>query len=565
MRLLRAVFCAAALAGASVGAAADDRPGTAVVPVGIPGAAELEARGATIGAIRVYVQNIFDNSDPREAQLLYRLANDLHYATRESTIRRQLLFAGGEPLSVQRLEESERLLRTRPYLNDAWIVPVAYDAGRNVVDVAVTVRDVWTLNPAISLGRAGGVNHTRFEIEDKNLFGRGLQVSAGRSRDVDRSGTLFSYFDPDIGRQWVQLGLGYADNSDGKVKSLDLERPFYALDVRRAGGGDLLDGRSVVTRYSGGAVVDEFEQQHRRFEAYYGWSDGLRGDWTQRWLVGARYDESRFARRPGLVLQPAVLPPEWRLAYPWLGWQLIENRFLKSQNLDLIGRTEDLYLGRSLYLELGYSTPAFGADQAAWLGRLTALAGWQLAPAQMLLVNGSFDGRIPRGATRAAAAGGASSPALANATLAAQARYFWRLTPHQLFYAALSGTTTSRLDPERQLLLGGDTGLRGYPLRFQGGKASALLTLEHRVFTDWYPLRLARIGGAVFFDAGRTFGRDVLGVAPLGLLKDAGLGIRVGNNRSGLGNVLHVDLSYALDAPAGVRRYQVTIQTQDRF
>ena len=566
MRLLRAVVCAAALTCASPPAAANDRPGTALAPAGVPSATELEARGATLGTITVYVQNIFDNSDPRESQALYRLANNLHYATREATIRRQLLFAGGERLVAQRLEESERLLRTRPYLNDAWILPVAYDAERNIADVAVTVRDVWTLNPSISFGRTGGSNHTRFQLEDKNLFGRGVDVSVGRARDVDRAGTLFSYFDPDVGREWVQLGLGYADNSDGKVKSLDLERPFYALDVRRAGGINLLDGSSVVSRYSGGLVADQFEQQRRRFEAYYGWSAGLRGDFTQRWLAGLRYDESKFARRPDLTLQPAVLPPEWRFAYPWLGWQLVENRYLKSENLDLIGRTEDLYFGRSLYLELGYSTPAFGADQAAWLARVVALEGWQFSATQLLFLNASFDGRIPRGPPRSAAlAGVAAEPDLANASLTAQARYFWRLTPHQLFYASLSGGTTRQLDPERQLLLGGDTGLRGYPLRFQGGTSSALLTLEHRVFTDWYPLRLARIGGAVFFDAGRTFGRDFLGVTPLGLLKDAGLGIRVGNNRSGLGNVLHVDLSYALDAPPGVRRYQVTVQTQDRF
>jgi len=566
VRLLRAVLCAAVLAGAAPSAGANDRPGTAVAPPGVPSATELEARGATIGTVYVYVQNIFDNSDPRESQALYRLANDLHYATREGTIRRQLLFTGGERLVAQRLEESERLLRTRPYLNDAWILPVAYDAGRNVADVAVTVRDVWTLNPSISFGRAGGANHTRFQIEDKNLFGRGIQASVGRSRDVDRTGTVFSYFDPDVGREWVQLGLGYADNSDGRVKSLDLERPFYALDVRRAGGVNLLDDHSTVSRYSGGAVADQFEQQHRRFDAYYGWSDGLRGDWTQRWFAGARYDESKFARRPDLALQPAALPPEWRYAYPWLGWQLVENRYLKSENLDLIGRTEDLYLGRSLYLELGYSTPAFGADAAAWLPRAVALAGWQLDPEQLLFLNASFDGRVARGTPRSAAPAAASAGrGLTNTSLAAQARYFWRLTPHQLFYASLGGVTTSRLDSERQVLLGGDTGLRGYPLRFQGGTSSALLTLEHRVFTDWYPLRLARIGGAVFFDAGRTFGRDFLGVAPLGLLKDAGLGIRVGNNRSGLGNVLHVDFSYALDAPSGVKRYQVTVQTQDRF
>jgi len=31
------------------------------------------------------------------------------------------------------------------------------------------------------------------------------------------------------------------------------------------------------------------------------------------------------------------------------------------------------------------------------------------------------------------------------------------------------------------------------------------------------------------------------------------------------GNVIHVDLSYALDAPPGIKRVQVTVQTLDKF
>jgi hemolysin activation/secretion protein len=76
----------------------------------------------------------------------------------------------------------------------------------------------------------------------------------------------------------------------------------------------------------------------------------------------------------------------------------------------------------------------------------------------------------------------------------------------KLFFTKLQGTTGRHLDLDNQLLLGGDNGLRGYPLRYQGGDAVALLTLEQRYFSDWYVLRRFRVGGAVFFDAGRTWG-----------------------------------------------------------
>jgi outer membrane protein assembly factor BamA len=522
-----------------------------VTPAGVPEAAELERRGATIGRVEVYVQNIFDLGDAREDRALYRLADHLHYRTRESAVRSQLLFAAGQPLSQQKFEETERILRSRRYLSEAWVVPVGYDAAQNTVDVAVTVRDVWTLNPSASIGRAGGQNRSSVAIEEENLFGTGSAVAVGHSHDVDRSSTLFSFYDPTLRGSWWQLGLNYADNSDGRVKSMNLDRPFYALDTRSAYAFDPSDGTSRVSRYSQGVITDQFDEHHSLDQVYYGWSDGLVGDWTQRWYTGVRYDRAVFTAPPG-VIAPEPLPADRTFSYPWAGWQIIENRYEKTENLDLIGRTEDLYVGRSLYAELGVSDDAFGGRGRAILTQLSALDAWHFGPEQELFLSGSFTGRLEQGTAK-------------NVNLTSQARYFDRLTEHQLFYVSLSGTATKRLDADQQVLLGGDTGLRGYPIRFQGGTSSALLTIEHRLFTDWFPFRLVRFGGAAFFDAGRTWGRDYTGAEPLGLLKDLGLGIRIGNVRSGLGNVLHVDLSYALDAPPGIKRVQVTVQTLDKF
>jgi len=500
----------------------------------------------------VYVQNIFNLEDLRENHRLFRLADRLHYATREKTVRNSLLFQSGQPFHAHDVAETERILRTREYLNDAWIVPVAYDPEHNTVDLAVTVRDVWTLDPGISLGRSGGKNASKFQMEEKNLLGLGTDLQYTHSRDVDRTSDTINYSDPNVGGSWFQLVLDYSDNSDGSVKAASLVRPFYSLETRAAGGVSASQGTSVVSRYSLGQIVDQFEETHNQTEAYLGGSQGLKDGWTERWFVGVRYDEAQFERLAAPAPPPAALPADRTFAYPWFGWQILEDRYAKTGNLDLIGRTEDAYLGRSLYAEIGYAAPAYGAAEHSWLAKMNALAGWQSEDRRYLFMTASLAGRIDEGVVH-------------NLNLTAGGRYFDRVTDKQMFYASLTGTVTRDLDGEQQLLLGGDNGLRGYPLRFQGGTSSALLTLEHRLYTDWYPLRLLRVGGAVFFDAGRTWGRDLTGAAPLGLLRDVGVGLRFGNNRSGLGNVLHVDFSYALDAPAGIRKTQITVQTQQKF
>src|SRR6202011_6242391 len=77
-------------------------------PADLPSDSELEAAGAVVGNIDLDVRNIFDESDARERNGLYRLANHLHIRTKLATIRAQLLFATGEKYSARRLAETER-------------------------------------------------------------------------------------------------------------------------------------------------------------------------------------------------------------------------------------------------------------------------------------------------------------------------------------------------------------------------------------------------------------------------------------------------------------------------
>jgi len=86
-------------------------------------------------------------------------------------------------------------------------------------------------------------------------------------------------------------------------------------------------------------------------------------------------------------------------------------------------------------------------------------------------------------------------------------------------------------------LIGGDNGLRGYPLRSQSGKGRWLFTAGQRFFSHWRPFRLFNVGGAIFADFDETWGKTDAPGVQLGLLRDIGFGLRLGNSRSGLGSV----------------------------
>ena len=519
-------------------------------PAVLPSDVQLESAHAVIGKIDIDPRNIFDESDRRENKGLYRLADQLHVRTKPSTIRAQLLFKSGDRYSAQRLAESERNLRKLVFIYDAKIFPVRYADGR--VDVKVITRDVWTLDPSVSFGRSGGANSTSYSLREENLLGWGKDLEIGRLSNVDRTSNIVEYSDPSLlGSRWTGA-LAYVDSSDGNQRVAQLSRPFYSLDTSWSA---TLSGQTydrTISRYFLGNIVDQFNNDEKTYLIEGGVSTGLADGWSKRLLFGMYYDRNDFLPTPATTLPAKPLPPERTLSYPFVGFDIIQDLYARAGDENQIGKTEDLYFGTEVTGEIGYSDAAFGANHDALIVKSAAVHGFDWPYDQQLFLNWDLSSRVESDHAR-------------NLISDAAVKYYWRWRPDWLLYGSLSGTVTYALDPDVQLLLGGDNGLRGYPLRYEAGTSRGLLTVEQRVFTDWYPFRLIRVGAAAFADVGRTWGSGVVGNGDLGLLSDVGLGLRLGNARSGLGNVLHIDIALPLKDVPGNHKIQLLVQTMQSF
>jgi len=515
---------------------------------GVPSPAELESAGAVIGKVLVDNQNIFNLEDPKDNNWLFRLGNDLHPKTRAEVIRHQLLFKPGDRYSRHVVDESERILRADGYFYDAWIREVHYED--NHVDLRVTTRDVWTLNPGFNFSRSGGTNSVGVQLQDGNFLGSGASLKVFHSVDVDRTSTGLQASDDHTFGSWISAAVTFANNSDGYLREASVQQPFYALDTRLSAGAYGIDDRQTDSLYDRGLVIDKFQDLHQGAQIFGGWSSGVHDGWVRRWTGGFTYDEHNF--EPVTWPGPSVVPQDRRFLYPFVQFDLIQDDFARKWNHDQIGRTEDFYLGTSFSARVGYADSSLGSSSDALLFRTYASTGYGGNGPSTLLLFWSFSGRVTAGK-------------LDNGLMDASARYYNEQSKNWLFFTALSGTKGWRLDLDNQITLGGDNGLRGYPLRYQDGTERALFTIEQRYFTDWYVFRLFRVGGAVFFDAGRTWGKAPLAAPSLGLLTDAGFGLRIGNARSGLGNVIHVDLAFPFNGDSTIKRVQFLVQTEHSF
>jgi hemolysin activation/secretion protein len=246
------------------------------------------------------------------------------------------------------------------------------------------------------------------------------------------------------------------------------------------------------------------------------------------------------------------LPTGRTLVYPWIGAEWVQDAFYTARNRNQIEKTEDYSLGWRARAQLGYATDSLGSDRNAVMLAATVTKGLELSERQSLSFGVDTRGRVESGE-------------VAGGLLTADARYYFRQSPRRLLFLNLSATAGSNLDADQQILIGGDNGLRGYPLRYQSGEGRWLFTAEQRLFTNWYPFQLFNVGGAVFYDMGASFGRDPLGSPSQGLLRDVGFGLRLGTSRSAIGNVLHIDVAYPLDGEDPVRKVQFLIETRKSF
>jgi len=519
------------------------------VPKPMPSFAELEAAGARIGEIHVVTDNIFDTSDPHEDNLLYRAANAIHIRTRPAVIRNVLLFRPGDPVSQRVIDETERLVRQTTTVYEVSIRPTRYEDG--VVDVEVRTRDTWTLQPGIRFSREGGANSGAINFKETNLLGTATTLGIERNSNIDRSGSVVQLSNDHLFDGWTSIGFERGIFDDGTSGSYRVSHPFYALDTRWAWGASAGTFDRRDTLFEAGNPVGDYRHFQHVGEAFVGHSNGLQGRWTHRQTIGANYTSDRYEIDPSKP-PPAPPPADRTLAGPFFRYEAVEDDFLPVMNRDLIQRPEYLQMGLHSTMQVGRSLAAFGATEQPWQLSAELTKGFRGDGARQLLASVRFAGQY----------GATSGDVRAYGT---SVRYF--IPQRGSFLLYLSGALDAVQSPNaaEDILLGGDTGLRGYPIRYQRGTRRAIFTAEERYYTDYYPFRLFRVGYAAYVDVGRAWESQIPNTNP-GWLADVGIGLRILSARASFGNTLHLDLAFPVHSgDPSIKHRQLVVKTGKTF
>lgn len=504
-------------------------------------------QGKTIRNIRFHQMNVFDETNPDENNRIYRFLNTVHIKTRPKVIAAQLLFKQGDKINHKAMEETERNLRTRRYLTNAFVLPEKVCG--DYVDVLVITQDAWALEPQVSFSRKSSDNQTGFAIADGNLLGTGNSFQVGYKENQLRNTISYEFSNPYFLNRQLAVRALYADSSDGRSTLLSVAKPFYALDTPWAAGAQVSDLSQVEEIRSRGEKVNAFRHQSVNNEVYFGKATDINHNFTQRWLVGYTEEEDSFY--PDENTKQGI-PDRDKAVYPWVEYQYLQNRYGVFKNLNQIQRPEDISVGQTLKVRLGYAGKTFGNpdDVIRYKAEYTNVVDF--SDVHLLEFELDLDGRQHLKYDNL-------DPTILTSSLA----YHYLIDEKNRWYARAEFGMGENLPQYKELTVGDITGLRGYPTDYLRGDRRYVFTLERRYFSDIHIFNLMRLGAVVFFDVGKAWGLPNEPQSPV--LSDVGIGLRFSSTKVRIGNIIHIDIATPTTAKEGIDKYQLTIGAFQKF
>ena len=190
-----------------------------------------------IDSIQYTIRDVFEDSKYHTSldKWAYDFLNWIHIETRESTLRKLLLFNEGDSVTPEQIQEAERFLRTQNYLSDASI-EVRSDSGKNIA--TVTTSDNWTLAIPVSLGFSGSewtydnLNYG-IGIQESNFLGLGQKLGFYYGHNEFRNMWQVEYGDPHFLFRYNHLDFLYSYNTDGYLVYGKMYMPYLSRSVNQ--------------------------------------------------------------------------------------------------------------------------------------------------------------------------------------------------------------------------------------------------------------------------------------------------------------------------------------------
>jgi hypothetical protein len=322
-----------------------------------------------------FERNINDTTRYKVVNSVTRVANSLHATTKEQVIQNNLFIRENKPLDPYKLADNERHLRDLAFIVDARILVKPVRGNRDLVDVEVYTRDVFSLGGSFSVSSTSSVN---FRIYDANVSGYGQRVEFRGLVDTERDpqfGMQFLYSKNSVKGSFINATVSYTQLNTGASYGLEnesayylkLERPLVSPYTRWAGGIELSRNWSVNAYNRIDTSFRKYSYDVKDFWIGYNIGVKNKSEKRNRQFVAVRTFRQSFSEYP--TQDTELFSPIYNNVTSVLGeLTFYKQNFYRTKYVYGFGRTEDVPYGRRLTFlagqvrQLDYVRPYFGLE-----------------------------------------------------------------------------------------------------------------------------------------------------------------------------------------------------------
>ncbi len=522
--------------------------------------------------------DIFDLND-NDTIFLHRWANFLHVKTKESTLLNETAFFINKcEITKDDLEELERHLRNKKFIRDATVkfsVQDSTNSGKSEKSAAIEVEtwDNWSLLPTFDLGRKGGQNKFAIGIQERNFLGLGIDAEIEYFTNAQRTGYKFDTHFPLFLKKNINGAIRLTDSDDGSTQAFFVQKEFASFDTEYAFTVGIDNAELIDTFFENGIQASRYHHKKQFSMVSWRWLQKNTESDTWRLGVGLKNEKHEFLNNENETI--LTLPADRHFTYPFLSVQYVQKDFKKLQNLNLINKIEDFNLGWQFYAELGHDVSS--RERAPdYIWRSSMARGYHLSNDSFLFLHAAFNGESYDKSSGTVYAHNSRSlnrfEPDTRAWFQIKTEYFKKFNDQWAGYFKNTNVLSQNQFLDAPVELGGESGVRGYPIQFQHGQHSTQFTFEARYYPQINIYKLVELGGAAFIETGKVFGRSNSTIKGSndeqyynGNMTSIGVGARLYSSHSSEAKVIHIDIIKPISEYENVNSVEFRMTSRNSF
>lgn len=286
-----------------------------------------------------------------------KLTNELHKSTSNSVIEKHLLFEIGDLVDPFDFADSERIIRSLPYIEDARII-VTYDPnnlGSVRADVIVKDRFPWTID--LSSDENSGY---RVGFTNQNILGTGNEFGVGyllNRNEVPTHGYDAHYTVRNIKNSFINGTVFVSDNYLGKSKGISFKRNFLSPNIKYFGEATFEHVEPIRDLIFADSLYEkDFQIDRKSYDLWAGRAFKI----SKRKSINTalRLQHDKFDQRPAVQIDSNVIYQNHHFLVGAISYNKIN--FLKTKNILSFNITEDIPVGFLYAILVGKDWTEFG-------------------------------------------------------------------------------------------------------------------------------------------------------------------------------------------------------------